>query len=153
MKLRKPRITATIWSSGKVICTGATRWVHDDSSSSYKFWCILKYNVVNEEDGKRQYLPLLGFTHTGSHVDPCQATYLGRSVLCEVTVSDWIEILSNISSAFWESGRENHFMKKILEISFENSLRILVLARTWNLGRDELFWGISHTISQKLTWI
>ncbi|NWI03556.1 TBPL1 protein, partial [Tichodroma muraria] len=24
MKLRKPRITATIWSSGKVICTGAT---------------------------------------------------------------------------------------------------------------------------------
>ncbi|PKU28145.1 tata box-binding protein 1 [Limosa lapponica baueri] len=25
MKLRKPRITATIWSSGKVICTGATR--------------------------------------------------------------------------------------------------------------------------------
>lgn len=27
MKLRKPRITATIWSSGKIICTGATRWV------------------------------------------------------------------------------------------------------------------------------
>ncbi|KAG8510837.1 TATA box-binding protein-like protein 1 [Galemys pyrenaicus] len=25
MKLRKPRITATIWSSGKIICTGATR--------------------------------------------------------------------------------------------------------------------------------
>lgn len=24
MKLRKPRITATIWSSGKIICTGAT---------------------------------------------------------------------------------------------------------------------------------
>ncbi|XP_076874753.1 TATA box-binding protein-like 1 isoform X1 [Brachyhypopomus gauderio] len=25
MKLRKPRITASIWSSGKIICTGATR--------------------------------------------------------------------------------------------------------------------------------
>lgn len=25
MKLRKPRITANIWSSGKIICTGASR--------------------------------------------------------------------------------------------------------------------------------
>lgn len=25
MKLRKPKITASIWSSGKIICTGATR--------------------------------------------------------------------------------------------------------------------------------
>uniref|UniRef100_A0A4W5KR36 TBP-like 1 n=1 Tax=Hucho hucho TaxID=62062 RepID=A0A4W5KR36_9TELE len=24
MKLRKPRVTASIWSSGKIICTGAT---------------------------------------------------------------------------------------------------------------------------------
>lgn len=26
MKLRRPNVTATIWSSGKVTCTGASRW-------------------------------------------------------------------------------------------------------------------------------
>uniref|UniRef100_A0A7N9CWQ1 TATA box-binding protein-like 1 n=1 Tax=Macaca fascicularis TaxID=9541 RepID=A0A7N9CWQ1_MACFA len=45
MKLRKPRITATIWSSGKIICTGATSLL---CSSKLGFQVIFTdFKVVN----------------------------------------------------------------------------------------------------------
>lgn len=35
MELRKPRITANIWSSGKILCTGASRW-----AEKYEIWQV-----------------------------------------------------------------------------------------------------------------
>uniref|UniRef100_A0A673JUR6 Uncharacterized protein n=1 Tax=Sinocyclocheilus rhinocerous TaxID=307959 RepID=A0A673JUR6_9TELE len=42
MKLRKPRITATIWSSGKIICTGATSEVEAKLGARRLARCLQK---------------------------------------------------------------------------------------------------------------
>ncbi|XP_041108381.1 TATA box-binding protein-like 1 isoform X2 [Polyodon spathula] len=40
MKLRKPKITASIWSSGKIICTGATSEEDSKLGAQRLPWCL-----------------------------------------------------------------------------------------------------------------
>ncbi|MBN3286960.1 TBPL1 protein, partial [Polyodon spathula] len=52
MKLRKPKITASIWSSGKIICTGATSEEDSKLGAQRLPWCLQRLGFKERQGSK-----------------------------------------------------------------------------------------------------
>lgn len=143
MKLRKPRITATIWSSGKVICTGATRWVREDSFSSCKFLCI--FLKIECYKWRRWQEAVLCTVKIHSHWITCRSlpsTVFGRkfsmwSVCLRLT---W-NLKQHQFTLLGEQQGKLLYEENLRDFIWELFKNFIFLARIWNCGRNAFFEG------------